>query len=241
MGKIPERPQDIFAPLTQDYKRAFGSDLVSLMLYGSAAGGGYIKGKSDINVLVVLTPEGMGRLDQAMDLVKNWKKQNVAVPLMLTKDFIESSLDSYPIEFLNMKNNSVLIYGENVLEKLTFKPEDLRLQIERELKSKILLLREGYLESEGSVRTVRNLIAKSLTAFMSIFNALLFLKTGGAPHDKRSTISEMQKTFGLNADVFTTSFSIKDKTDKLSSPDVMSVFKKYLNEAEKISRLVDGL
>ena len=35
-----------------------------------------------------------------------------------------------------MKNNHILIYGENVLEKLNFKPEDLRLQIERELKAK---------------------------------------------------------------------------------------------------------
>lgn len=241
MGKIPDQPRDIFDPLKQDYLRVFGNDLVSLMLYGSAAGGSYVKGKSDINILVVLTPGGMNRLDQMLDVVKNWRKRHVAVPLVMTKSFMESSLDSYPIEFLNMKNNSALIYGENVLDPLTFKPEDLRLQIERELKSKILLLREGYLESEGSARALRSLLGKSVTAFVSIFNALLYLKTGAAPHGKRETFAEMNRVFGLDADVFSACLSVREGTDKLSKPEVTVVFKKYLGEAEKISRLVDGL
>jgi len=51
MAKIPDKPQDVFVPLTQAYLKVFGRELVSLILYGSAAGGSYIKGKSDINLL----------------------------------------------------------------------------------------------------------------------------------------------------------------------------------------------
>ena len=241
MAKIPDQPQDIFDPLTRDYRQVFGNDLISLMLYGSAAGGSYIKGKSDINVLLVLTPAGMDHLENALTVVKHWRKRNVAVPLVMTKDFIAASLDSYPIEFLNMKNNSALIYGENVLEGLIFKPEDLRLQIERELKAKILLLREGYLGSEGAVRELRNLIGRSQTAFVSIFNALIYLKTGSAPQDKRDTMKEMNRVFGLNADVFVDGFKIREGTDRFSKTDVTALFKKYVSEAEKVSQIVDGL
>lgn len=241
MAKIPDQPQDIFVPLTQDYLQAFGKDLVSLMLYGSAAGGAYVKGKSDINVLAVLTPEGMGRLEDGFALVKNWRKRNVAVPLVMTKQFITSSLDSYPIEFLNMKNNSVLIHGENVLESLVFKPEDLRLQIERELKSKILLLREGYLESAGAARPVRQLISKSLTAIVSIFNAMLYLKQARAPRDKNETIREMNMVFTIDTAVFNLCFDIKQDVDKLSGKDVIEVFKKYLREVEKACHIIDSL
>src|SRR5665647_1329976 len=101
MAKIPDQPQDIFVPLTEDYLKTFGKDLISLMLYGSAAGGAYVKGKSDINILVVLTPEGINRLEDGFALVKNWRKRNLAMPRVMTKAFIESSLDAYPIEFLN--------------------------------------------------------------------------------------------------------------------------------------------
>jgi len=241
MAKIPDQPQDIFVPLTQDYLQAFGKDLISLMLYGSAAGGFYVKGKSDINILVVLTPDGINRLEDGFDLVKNWRKRNVALPLVITKQFINSSLDSYPIEFLNMKNNSMLIYGEDVLGPLNFKSEDLRLQIERELKSKILLLREGYLEAAGSARSLRQLIRKSLTAFIAIFNAMLYLKQAKAPRDKRDTIQEMKKVFTIDAAVFMTCFEIKAGTDKLSGKEVIDVFKKYLQEAEKACHIIDSL
>jgi len=159
----------------------------------------------------------------------------------MTKQFVETSLDSYPIEFLNMKNNSVLIHGENVLEPLVFKPEDLRLQIERELKSKILLLREGYLESAGSTRQVRQLISKSLMAFVSIFNAMLYLKQVRVPRDKSETILETSKVFAIDAAVFMQCFAIRQGADKLSGKEVIDVFKNYLREVEKACDIIDCL
>jgi predicted nucleotidyltransferase len=241
MAKIPDKPQDVFVPLTEDYLKVFGRELVALILYGSAAGGSYVKGKSDINLLVVLTPEAVNKLEDSLAMVKNWRKRHVAVPLVMTKAFIESSLDCYPIEFLNMKNNHILIYGENVLEKLNFKPEDLRLQIERELKGKLILLRQGYLETEGNARQLKGLISRSFTAFTSIFNALLYLEHESAPKHKRDTIKEVAKLFAVDAGVFLSCADIKEGLDKLSTEEVVSIFKKYMNEIEKICDIVDTL
>ena len=46
MAKIPDQPQRHFCSFNPGLRQAFGKDLVSLMLYGSAAGGSYVKGKS---------------------------------------------------------------------------------------------------------------------------------------------------------------------------------------------------
>ena len=241
MAKIPDKPQDIFVPLTEDYRKVFGKELVSLILYGSAAVSSYVKGKSDINLLVVLTQEGISRLEDSFSTVKHWKKCNVAVPLVVTKQFIESSLDSYPIEFLNMKNSHILIYGENVLDQLNFKPEDLRLQIERELKGKLILLRHSYLETAGDTRQLKQLISRSFTAIISIFNALLYLKQESAPHKRRETIKEIAKLFAVDAAVFLSCADIKEGVDKLSGEEVAGIFKKYVQEVEKICNIVDKL
>ncbi|MGP8154639.1 MAG: hypothetical protein ACLQBQ_10985 [Smithella sp.] len=241
MAKIPDKPQDIFVPLTQDYLKILNKELVSLILYGSAASGHYVKGKSDINLLVVLTSAGMDKLADILDTIQVWKKNRVAVPLVMTKAFIEKSVDCYPIEFLNMRNRHILIYGENVLEQLKFKPEDLRLQIERELKGKLILLRSGYLETGGSAWQLKRLISRSFTAFTSIFNALLYLKQESAPHHRRDTIKEIAKVFAVDAEVFLSCADIKEGIDKLSGKEVEEVFKKYLQEVEKICNIVDAL
>jgi hypothetical protein len=241
MTKIPDRPQDIFVPLTQDYLKVFSNELVSLIMYGSAAGGYYIRGKSDINLLVVLTRAGMDKFTAAVDTVKSWKKRHVAVPLIMTPDFIASSLDSYPIEFLGMKNSHIVIYGEDVLNELNFNPADLRLQIERELRGKLLLLREGYLEAEGKPRQLRGIISKSLTAFMAIFNALLYFKEGKAPQNRRETITETARLFTINASIFMLCADIKEGKDKLSGDEVVNIFNKYLQEVDNICNIVDCL
>ncbi|MCX5850142.1 MAG: hypothetical protein NTW65_11935 [Deltaproteobacteria bacterium] len=241
MSKIPNKPQDVFVPLTQDYLKVFGRDLISLILYGSAAGGSYVKGKSDINLLVVVTPEGIKRLEDSLSTVKHWRKCRVSVPLIMTKAFMENSLDCYPIEFLNMKKSHILIYGEDVLEQLNFKPEDLRLQIEKELKGKLILLRQGYLETEGNTKQLKQLVSRSFTAFISIFNALLYLKQKLAPQKRRDIIKEVAKLFAVDAEVFLSCADIKEGVDKLSGEEVADVFKKYLHEVEKICNIVDVL
>lgn len=241
MTKIPDRPQDIFGPLTQDYLKVFGKELLSLILYGSAAGGFYIRGKSDINLLVVLTPAGMDKFTDVVDTVQSWKKRRVAIPLIMTKEFIKSSLDSYPIEFLGMKNSHILIYGEDVLNELNFNPADLRLQIERELRGKLLLLRQGYLEAEGKPRQLRQLISNSITAFTAIFNALLYYKEGNAPQGRRETIRETGRLYPIDTAVFMLCADIKEGKDKLSGAEVADVFGKYLQEINKICSIVDSL
>jgi predicted nucleotidyltransferase len=241
MTKIPDKPQDIFVPLTQDYLKVFGKELVSLILYGSAASGSYIRGKSDINLLVVLTVAGMDKLGDAPEMVKMWKKRRVAVPLMMTKSFINSSLDCYPIEFLNMKNNHIIIYGENVLRDLIFNPADLRLQIERELKGKLILLRQGYLDVEGKERQLKQLIGHSFTAFTSIFNALLYLKNNAIPQDRRNTIKELANYFAIDTDVFIQCADVREGKNNLSGEDVIRLFKRYVQEVEKIGNIVDEL
>ena len=135
MKKI-QHPKDIFAEITRDYKEAYGNDLVSIILYGSGAGADYQPGTSNLNFLIILSEDAIDHLDKALGTVTRWKKKNVSVPLVMTDSYIRSSLDSYPLEFLNMKSRYECVYGKDVLKDLSFPKDDLRLQCEREIKVK---------------------------------------------------------------------------------------------------------
>ena len=68
MAKIPKDPKEIFPEIIADYKNLFGDDLVSIILYGSATGQDYRPGKSDINFMIVLSEEGIERLELPEEL-----------------------------------------------------------------------------------------------------------------------------------------------------------------------------
>lgn len=241
MAKIPKKPEEIFQEIIGDYEQVFGPDLVSIILYGSGAGEDYIPGKSDLNFLITLTDRGIERFDEALDAVKRWRKRNVAIPLFMTCSYLLGSRDAYPIEFLNMKRRHIVVFGQDVLATIDFDPCHIRLQLERELRGKVIHLRSGYLATEGSARKLRELIRVSLTAFVSLFSALLYLKNLEIPPDRQSVITAAGEAIGLDASVFLKCELIRRKTDQFSSGEVKIVFRKYLKEVGRLCEQVERM
>jgi hypothetical protein len=241
MAKVPKKPEEIFTEITADYQQIFGVHLLSIVLYGSGAGEDYIPGKSDLNFLIILTDQGVERLDRVLERVARWRKRNVAIPLFMTRSYLEGSQDSYPIEFLNMKRHYIVVFGADVLAELAFDRCHIRLQLERELRGKLIHLRSGYLATGGNTRKIRELITLSLTAFISLFSALLYLKNIEIPHGKREVITAAGQAFGIDAPLFLKCEEIRRKTDRLSSIEVQAVFQAYMKEVSRLCDLIDGM
>ena len=241
MARIPKKPEEIFSEITSDYRKIFGEDLISIILYGSGAGEDYIPGKSDLNFLITLTDRGIEGLDCALEAVGRWRKRNVAIPLFMTRSYLAGSLDAYPVEFLNMKRHYRVISGEDVLAPLAFDPQHIRLQLERELRGKLLHLRSGYLATEGKANKIRDLIGASLTAFVSLFGAILWLKKLEIPKGKRDIIAAASTAFCFDAAVFLKCEEIRRKADHFSSAEVQAVFRDYLREVGHLCELIDRM
>jgi len=239
MATIPKNPEEIYDEFTADMQKAFGEDLQSIILYGSGARGDYRPGKSDINFLVVLSEEGIGAIDRASGSLRRWRKSLVTTPLFMTQTFIYTSLGAYPVEFLNMQKSYVVVYGGDVLKDLSFDPVAIRHQCERELRGKLLLLRTTYLETRGKADRIRNLIRASLTAFLSIFHALLYLKGGVLPENPRETIIAMAEAYHLDSEVFLQCLEVKEEKESLSTTELKALFEKYANEIKKLREIVD--
>ena len=231
----------IFQEITEDYRKVFGNDLESIILYGSGASGDYIPKKSDLNLLIVLSEEGIVNLDKAFTAVSKWKKRNVAIPLFLTKDYIASSLDSFPIEFLNMKLNYLLVFGEDVLSDLSFEKSYLRIQAERELKGKLLQLRQGYMDTSHRKRDIQILIARSISTFIAIFKAILYLKDMEVSSHKDQIVSSICEEFNLDHELFSSILNIKDKKKKVSKKEMDSLMYRYISQIRHLSSAVDTM
>jgi len=241
MSKIPEKPEDIFDEFKDDYITIFGDDLVSVILYGSGARGEYIAKKSDINFLIVLNDNGMEYLNDSIDLVAKWEKRRVPVPLFLSEDYIKSSLDAFPLEFFNIRLAYSVAYGKDVLKDLNIEKGNLRLQCERELKAKLLLLRRSFLQANGEVRLLTGLVKQSFSAFISIFNALLYLKGNEIPGEYLSIIKEMSENYDINRDLFKDLSQIKKEEKKFTKDEIKKIVWEYILEIKGLSKKVDQM
>jgi predicted nucleotidyltransferase len=241
MAKTPAKPEEIFQDIVKDYQEIFGADLVSIILYGSGARGDYIPKKSDINFLIILSDEGINKLGRALKTVVKWHKRRVSTPLFLTKSYVMTSLDTFPIEFLNLRSAYKLVYGEDILHDLSIDKHFLRLQCERELKGKLLQLRENFLESEGRNRDIVLLIAQSISTFLSLFRGVLFLKGLEVSNNNEAILQHMSEETGLHKSLFLDILAIKKGKKKLAKSEAVPFMESYIKEIRNLSKFVDTM
>ena len=241
MAKAPKTPQEVFPEIVEDLKGIYGEALQSVILYGSGARGEYVAGKSDINFLVVLAEDVADDLEKVLSFVPKWKKRAVATPLFMTTALIGSSVDVYPVEFLNMKRHYQVVHGEDVLRNLVFEKRALRLQGERELKGKLVLLRTRFLETADKAENLQQLMAASITAFLSVFNALLTLKEREPPRGRREIVGAVTAIYGIDAAPFLCCIDLREGKKGLSLGDLKTIFRSYTTEIQKLIKAVDEL
>ncbi len=178
--KPPNRPEEISGALLEDLQALLGPDLISLALYGSAAGPHYRKGVSDINLLLVVGESAGLRPSALIPFCRKWAPARVATPLLLTPDYLASSRDVFPVELLALAHGLKLLHGPHPLPGLTVDPGHLRLQLERELKGKLIALRTRLMAGGGE-EALAALTQEALPAFGAQFAALCQLLTGQYP------------------------------------------------------------
>ncbi len=241
MAKIPGKPDEIFEEFKNNFNGLFSDDLVSVILYGSAARGKYVPKKSDINFLIVLTDEGIERFHSAQPLVKKWKKRNISIPLFLTEDYIKSSLDSFPIEFLNISSYYKVIFGRDIFQDIEIGRNDLRLQLEREMKGKLLNLRQAYFQGAGNPKAASVLIHDSLGAFLSLFPAILTVKNEQLSADPLENIKKVAQLFELDVSLLERLFRIRTRQEKLKKAESDELLRQYITQIRSLALQTDAL
>lgn len=235
---IPEKLKNNLKSFIQGLKDVFGEDLTSLILYGSAASGEFVNRHSNLNLLVLLKSTELRDLKKASGLVGKYR---MISPLFLTESYIASSSDTFPVEFLDMRENYSVLYGKDALKGVVVETRNLRFQCEQELKSKLINLRQLYLLINKDKTALRNLLFKSFNSILHILRNVLRLKGKVAPYKKEDVLKELVPEFNIDIGIWGKIFSAKKGEIKLSRYDIEPLFVNFVRELEKIVEVVDRI
>ena len=241
MSKLDDSDEQIVQSFTRQIQEIYGEDLISLILFGSAAGADYIPERSDLNFLIVLKEVTPQQLKKSWRFLNQWHKRGISTPLFLDPKYIHSSVDVYPIEFLDMQEQHRLLAGDDVLNDLKISQENLRLQCEQELKGKLLHLRRSYLESGGDARRLEELMPASLKPFGVILRNLLRLHGAQPPQEFLEIINETERVFNLKLEAFREVYQLKLGHRRLERTEVEALFESYLHEVQALAQKADAL
>src|SRR4051812_10570218 len=137
MRSFDKQTTDLVGRLSGQLK----SQLVSVILYGSAAMGDW-ESTSDINVLCVVDNLSASELSKCEPVFQWWKGLGNPAPLLLTAHEVRSSTDCFPMEFHDMRDHRRVLHGTDVIQDLEIDWSFYRAEVEHELRTKLIRLRQ---------------------------------------------------------------------------------------------------
>ena len=232
--------QEALNSLIDDLRATHGDNLASVVLYGSAAAGDHIELRSDYNLLIALhriTPED---LRQAQAPMREWQRLGHPLPVYFTVEELSDAADVFPIEFHQMSQARILLFGRDPFEFVKLSDEHLRHQAEYELRSKLIQLRRLYIPASVSLEKLCDLMSDSLASFAALFRAVLILHGQEAPIAKPDCVRATARLLNLDPEPFEKIFAIR-ATGEMPATDkeANELFAAYLLQIERVVEAVD--
>jgi predicted nucleotidyltransferase len=222
-------------------RAASGENLLSVILYGSAADGEFHPEFSNVNLLCVLRETTFATLAAMAPAVEWWTRQKHHAPLVLTREEMERSTDVFSIEFLDMKQRHRVLFGEDVLSGLQIPMHLHRAQLEYELREKLILLRERLLLATGDKKKLWDLMLSSLSTFTTLFRHGLIALGEMPPNAKRDVVQALAVRTPFDATAFLQLLDIREHKAETKQFDVTDTFARYLAAVQQVTAAVDKM
>lgn len=188
--------------LAAGLERILGQQLVSLVLYGSAARGDFSSGRSDVNLLLILDDASPRTLRSIGPAVHAWVKTGHPPPLIFSRQEWPASTDAFPIEIEDMRQTHRVVRGGDPFVSLETSPADLRQELEREVSGKLLQLRAEYVASGPHPKALGALLVNSAATFFVLFRAVLRLRGTVPPTAPADLVRAAAQVTGFDAAAF---------------------------------------
>ncbi|MGE0642945.1 MAG: hypothetical protein AB7P24_04665 [Nitrospira sp.] len=169
---LPEGTQKLLKSYMKDVTKAYENELESIILYGSAARGEFLPGVSNLNVLLILSSYDLSVLKQYDGLHKRWSKEQVMVPLFLTRADLDSASTAFPLEYQDILDWHRLLWGQDPFVGLKIDTRYLAGEVVQGLRGNVFRLRQRLVEGRSTEEAITILLPLSITTLLPVLRGL---------------------------------------------------------------------
>ena len=232
-------PMDTIDEFVKRARAAGGTNVENVTLFGSAVSGDFRAGLSNLNLLCILHDGSLRELRALAPVAKWWVRQKQPLPLCMTRQELERSADVFAIELLDMQEHHRVLFGEDVLQGLRI-PMDLhRVQVEYELREKLILLREHLLLAADSESRLWELLMRSAPSFSTLFRHALIALGDTTQAARPEALQALSRRIGFDPSAMLSVLAAREHKAERKKTDVYDLAARYLAAVEKVAAAVD--
>jgi predicted nucleotidyltransferase len=179
MERLPENVQGVLESFVQTAQAAFGSDLLSVVLYGSGAEG-KLRATSDVNVILLLAkfePAAVDRIRGPLSLASTAIRLRA---MFLLQDEIVAASEAFAQKFVDILRRRRILYGPDPFVAVEIPRTAAIHRLKQVLLNLTLRLRESYASGAANEQQVASIIAETSGPIRTCAASLLEME--GSPY-----------------------------------------------------------
>jgi predicted nucleotidyltransferase len=232
---------DTLKELVTKLERAYSDRLVSVVLYGSGASDEHHHKFSDLNVLCVLKQVTPRELGEGEPILRWWREHGHPSPLLMSEEEAHNSADSFPIEFRDMKERRKLLSGVDVIADVHVDTKHYRVQVEHELRAKLIRLRQKGAQVLSDPVQLLQLCVESVSTFCMLGRHALAVSGATPKTERRAVVHQMGQILKMDTSPFDILLDIREDKPGIDPGDPGELFAMYLERIQRLIEFVDGL
>ena len=225
----------------EQLKQVAGANLECVALFGSAASGEFHPDFSDINLLCVMRELTAADLARVAPAINAWTKKKFPAPLVFSHAELKHAADIFAIELIDIRDRHHILYGEDIFASLHVPMDMHRIQLEHNLRTKLLTLRQTYMQIVNDANGVRRLMLDSVSNFGTLFCHTLIAMGEKPQAGKADSVRRLAKKTQFDPGIFLQLLQVRARTAKEGDIDPVTGFAQYLAGIEKVVQAVDNL
>ncbi len=238
--QFDQKQQDKLNEFVTRAREAAGANIESIILFGSAVSGDFHPGLSNLNLLCVLRDSSFAALQALAPVAKWWDREKQPPPLCMTRTELARSTDVFSIELLDMQQHHRVLFGEDVVQGLHISMHVHRVQVEYELREKLILLRQQVLLTSGNDSQLWNLLLRSVPSFGTLFRHALIAVGDSAPSGRREAVDALARRVGFDLSAVHQALDVREQKNDRKKIDINDLAARYLTAVEKVAAAVDA-
>lgn len=209
-----------------------GPKALSLTVVGAVVAGTFDKSRHTVRNVLVLSSIDLDFLKQLSLQGAKLGKVRISAPLIMTPDYIKASLDTFPLELIEIQQWHETLFGEDYFRELSFEDRHVSLQCEREIKTLLIGMRQGLLASGGREKIIGAMEVDVTEQLIRTLRGVLWLKGKRAPLPAPQVVSEIE---GIQGQTFQ---GIRSAINP-SGHHGWSEFQTLYKDVEAVGRFID--
>jgi hypothetical protein len=238
---LPDDTQRLLRTYAKEVIGAFGEQLEGMLLYGSAVRGEFIPGRSNLNILLLVSSYDSAVLKQYSELHRRWSKEQIVVPLFLTEEELRMSAAVFPLEFLEIQEQHRVLGGRDPFIGFHVKTDRLRETVIQGFTSQLLRLRQRYVEGGGDNDATTILLSLSITSTVPLLRGIQRLLGRPALSHSEAVITDVAEQLKLDLQGLLDVWSIKRGQISPGPHEVPRLFDRYMQATSLLIRGVEQL